>query len=439
MSQSSYKIAIIGFGTVGEGVYKTIMKYEKKIEALLGRSLEIPLVLVKNQYKNRNVRKGTMITDEFDKLFQHDSLHAVVEASPDAETSYPYVVQLLNKGISVISANKELIANHGRELHNIAAKNKCILLYEAAVAGGIPLLNTLRHTLKTNTIKRLDAIVNGTSNFMLTKMREASVSFEDALEEAQRKGYAEAVPDKDVDGWDAYFKTKIMTQWIYGCESTWTSEKPIGIRGVDTEDIMLAKQFHARIKHVATINKNGSNVESSVRPCLVFEDHPLFNVEGVNNAIQIEGSIVGSIVLQGPGAGEFPTASAIIEDLVNLLTGRHEPEKQVGIEFLHEQSHETLVGKTSEENEELNDGKEAGLWFVTSEKDVSNFLVTTGATVVKSILEIGKKYGTLIYSSNECIKEITSQLEKSDHVYPVLLGESSNWTNELKENLSVLV
>ncbi|MCD8509604.1 MAG: homoserine dehydrogenase [Bacillus sp. (in: Bacteria)] len=379
-----FQLAIIGFGTVGEGVYRTVQTKGAKLKALLGRAIHIPFVLVKNPRKKREVQASTVVTNRFEEILNYNKLDVVVEATPDAETAYPYVSQLLRKGVSVVSANKELIAKKGEELHRLAAESGCCLLYEGAVAGGIPLLNTLRHGLKTNTVQRLEGIVNGTSNYMLTKMREEGATFQDALIEAQEKGYAEAVPDKDVDGWDAYFKATILSRWLYGKKPSWDVEKPKGIRHVTVEDISLANRLKGRIKHVASLKKEREVVRASVEPCLVLEDHPLYGVEGVDNGIHIEGSIVGSVLLQGQGAGKYPTASAVVEDVVNVLLKTHESPSSSTTTFL--------------DNENIDEGEEGidgGLWFITGDKDVINLVSTLVANVL--IVETGEKTGLMAY------------------------------------------
>ncbi|MFA9559831.1 homoserine dehydrogenase [Evansella sp. AB-rgal1] len=417
MSHPVYKLAIIGFGTVGEGVYQTLLKKSEKIAAILGRPITIPFVLVKDQLRMRNVSSITKITHSFSDILDESNLDVVVEATPDASTAYPYVTKLLEKSISVISANKELIAKHGEELHKLAKENDCQLLYEAAVAGGIPLLNTLRHTLKTNSIQKLEGILNGTSNFILTKMREEASSFEVALAEAQENGYAEAIPDKDVDGWDAYYKTCILSQWIFGCSPVWNSEKPVGIREVDAIDISLAENLKARIKHVASLQKVENCVRASIQPTLVFEGHPLYSVEDVNNGIYIEGSIVGPVTLQGPGAGKYPTSSAVVEDVVNFLSERNEPSLPKGIQFL----------KDGFEDSDSSFQEKPNLFFLTAPNGLSNHLTTMGFDVIKSVVQLGKKYGALVTSGStklERIKTLCNELEIQ--VYPVLLGKNDS-------------
>ncbi|QKS72227.1 homoserine dehydrogenase [Paenalkalicoccus suaedae] len=320
------RVAIAGFGTVGTGVYEALYAKRDKIEKLIGGSFRIPVVLVKNTNKIRPVSEETLVTNNVNDVLAAN-VDTVVEVTTDATTAYPLVRQFLQNGITVVTANKELVAKHGEELLALAKIYHCRLYFEAAVAGGIPILTSLRHTLKTNDITRIEAIVNGTSNFILSKMRKEGAAFDLALEEAQANGYAEAVPDKDIDGWDAYYKSTIISHWLYGQAPVWAADKPRGIRGVDVRDLVLAERFDARIKHVATIEAH-EGVVASVEPKLVLSDHSLYGVEGVNNGIHVEGSIVGQLLFQGPGAGKFPTASAIIEDVINHWTGTSEQEPE---------------------------------------------------------------------------------------------------------------
>ncbi|ADU31698.1 homoserine dehydrogenase [Evansella cellulosilytica] len=419
MSQS-FKLAIIGFGTVGEGVYRTIEKKAKKLEALLGARIEIPFVVVKN-VDNRQVNGETTVTNNLDDVL-NAQIHAVVEATPDSETGYPYVTALLRQGISVVSANKELLAKHGDELHTLAEQNSCQLLFEAAVAGGIPLLNTLRHTLKTNTINRLEGIVNGTSNFILTKMREESSSFASSLKEAQEKGFAEAIPDKDIDGWDPYFKTNILSRWIYGVAPEWESNSPLGIRSVNIEDIKLVEKITGRIKLVASLIKGNNKVSASVQPSIVLREHPLFNVEGVNNGIHIEGSIVGSVLLQGPGAGRYPTSSAVIEDVVNLLMNENELNKLSAYEFT-----EHLF----DSDEELNHDEANKLWFLTGDDRLPFYISKSRLDVLLSINPINHRHGFAIKASREEIDALIAIDRLTGiNVYPLLTDEKELLLND---------
>ena len=417
MNFRPYKLAIIGFGTVGEGVYETLNKKADKLKALLERPLDIPIILVKDKDKKRNVKRETKVTTSFSEVLNFDSLDVVVEATPDAEIGYPYVTELLRRGISVITANKELIAKHGLELNKLAEAHGAHLLFEAAVAGGIPLLNTLSHCLKTNTISKIEAILNGTSNYMLTKMRTEEASFEKALKEAQEKGYAEATPDKDVDGWDAYFKTTILSHWIYGKTPIWTEQHPRGIREVHLTDIKLAEEMSGRIKHVASLEKIGSYIHASAEPCLVLQDNPLYSVEGVNNGIYIEGSILGSLLLQGAGAGKYPTSSAIAEDLVNLLKNKHNKPTEKEIEFTNHGFEQTPEERDADFR----------LYFLTGDKDLPEKLRESGIDLLQE--RKGAMSGSIIFTSLKQL-DINELKRFNVNVYPVLTNKKETFAEK---------
>ncbi|MBU9710937.1 homoserine dehydrogenase [Evansella tamaricis] len=408
--KKSFNIAILGFGTVGEGVYWALQKKSDKISSILGREINIPLVLVANRTKKRNIKKQTNVTDQLADVLKERQLDAVIEATPDAETAYPYVKQLLEHGISIISANKELIAKHGEELHVLAGDNHCHLLFEATVAGGIPVLNTIRHTLKANSIERFEGILNGTSNFILSKMREEGTSFSDALGEAQEKGYAELVPDKDIDGWDAYYKTMIVSRWIYGRAPIWKNS-PRGIRNVSLSDIKIGEHFNGRIKHVASLVKKDGEVHAAVQPCFVLNDHPLYGVEGVNNGIRIDGSIVGSIMLQGPGAGKYPTASAMVEDMINLFMSRHENLSIEGIEF----STEGFLDQEKQKSIDQITSGDGAYWFVTGEEGIVRSISALGVEIIQAA-----ETACIVYGRENQLSQWKERSCAKVRVYPVL-------------------
>lgn len=433
MSEKTKKVGIIGFGTVGSGVYETLVQKREKLEALIGGPFEVPIIVVKNARKQRPVSEDTIITDNFQKVVARKDLDVVVEAAPDAETAYPYVKVLLEKGISVISANKELVAKHGEELLQLAKSNHCRLFFEAAVAGGIPILTSIRHTLKSNVLEKVEGILNGTSNFILTKMRKEGAAFETALEEAQANGYAEAVPDKDVDGWDAYFKTTILSHWIYGIASTWKTEQPKGIRGIDVRDLFIAEEFGGRVKHVASLEKKRDQVIAAVQPRFVLADHALYGVEGVNNGIHIQGSIVGSLLFQGPGAGKFPTASAVVEELINYWTHTSEAQPSSGIEF-----------KSDDVSFSGSEGKRAGgqqveAWFVTG-KQLS--LQLENQNTVKSISKISKvdgREGIIVIGYEQDVAEVMTAFNDTVVIYPVSGNHTEAFPLSITQKRSVSV
>jgi len=414
MSKKTKNVGIIGLGTVGSGVYETLINKREKIEGLIDGSFHIPIVLVKDVNKTREVAIDTQITDTLEDFLKVD-LDAVVEASPDSDIAYPYVRQLLGKGITVVTANKELVAKYGEELLELAEVNQCRLYFEAAVAGGIPLLTSLRHTLKTNDVEKMEGIVNGTSNFILTKMREEGTPFQQALEEAQEKGYAEAVPDKDIDGWDAYYKTVILSHWLYGEAPTWTASKPKGVREIDTRDLVLADEFNGRIKHIASLEKLPTKVVASVRPRFVLNTHPLYGVEGVNNGIHVKGSIVGSLLFQGAGAGKFPTASAVIEDLINDWTGTSEKSPFV---YQDKESKQSLDSDESVSLKQMDEN--ASLWLVSGKQLAYSFEKQNNIESVTEIKKSQDRESVMVYGTESEVIKVLNAVNDGISIYPVL-------------------
>lgn len=315
---SVIKVAILGFGTVGEGVYKTIQSHAEELTGVLGSKVEVAAVLVRNRQKNRDIREDILITTEFAEILNLPQLDVVIEAIVDREPTYTYLKQAIEKGCHIITANKEMFAHHGKELLELAESHKVSVGFEATVAGGIPVIQTLGQLLNVNRIRHVQGILNGTSNFILTEMREKKQSFAAALKLAQENGFAEADPTNDVEGFDAFYKTMILSRMAFGEEPNWQDVEREGITSITSELIEAAEKLGLRFKHIASIDKAGSKINATVKPALVGKSHPFYSIEGVENAVNVYSDIVGSITLHGPGAGMFPTASAVIEDLVHV-------------------------------------------------------------------------------------------------------------------------
>ncbi|MEW9052554.1 MAG: homoserine dehydrogenase [Neobacillus sp.] len=313
---SVIKVAILGFGTVGEGVYKTIQSHRDELSAVLGKKVEVAAVLVRNKHKYRNIAEGVLVTTDFNDILQLPELDVVVEAIVDREPTFTMLKRAIQRDCHIITANKEMFAHHGEELLELAENHHVSVGFEATVAGGIPIIQTLRQLLKINRVSEIQGILNGTSNFILTEMREKKQSFKEALVLAQAKGYAEADPTNDIEGLDAFYKTMILSRIAFGEELQKHNVELKGITAISSEQIVAAGNLGLRFKHVAVIKKTGTKVTATVIPVLVGPSHPFYHVEGVENAVNVQSDIVGSITLQGPGAGMFPTASAVIEDLV---------------------------------------------------------------------------------------------------------------------------
>lgn len=323
---SVIKVAILGFGTVGEGVYRTIHSHQDELKAVLGKEIEVAAILVKNKLKERNISGDVLITEDFNEILQLPVLDVVIEAIVGKEPAYTFLIRAIEKGCHIVTANKEMFAHHGNELQILAKENNVSVGFEATVAGGIPIIQTIRQLLKINRVQKLEGILNGTSNFILTEMREKQQSFEEALFLAKEKGFAEADPTNDVEGFDAFFKTMILSRIAFGTEPNWKDVELEGITSISSNLMEEALKDGLRFKHIAQISKEGSEIKAVIKPVLVDHAHPFYHVEGVQNAINVSTDIVGDITLQGPGAGMFPTASAVIEDLVYVC--QNNPSKK---------------------------------------------------------------------------------------------------------------
>ncbi|MDQ0273642.1 homoserine dehydrogenase [Cytobacillus purgationiresistens] len=315
---TALQVALLGYGTVGKGVYQTIHQHQARIRKLLGREVKVAAVLVKDLSKHELPDQEVILTDQFSDILGIEHIDVVIDAIVGVEPGFTYLQEAIKKGCHVITANKEMFAYHSSTLQNLAAEHGVTVGFEATVAGGIPIIQTLKKLLNANKVQSLQGILNGTSNFILTKMREEQLSFSEALTLAQQLGYAEADPANDIEGHDAFYKAVILSEVLFGEQPVWEDTVREGIAEITIDQIDYFHSLGLRFKHVASLEKAADAIKCSVKPVLVSSSHPLYQVENVQNAINIEADIVGSISLQGPGAGMFPTASAIIEDLIHI-------------------------------------------------------------------------------------------------------------------------
>jgi homoserine dehydrogenase len=327
-SMTILNVAILGFGTVGEGVFKTIQSHQEELAANIGKKVKVAAVLIRNQQKARKIPGNILVTSDFNEIIRLPKLDIVIEAIVGSEPGFTYLKKAIQRGCHIITANKQMFAHHGNELIKLAEEKGVSVGFEATVAGGIPIIQTLRHLLKVNRVHSLQGILNGTSNFILTEMRENQLSFDDALKMAQQKGFAEADPVNDIEGIDAFYKLMILSKIAFGKEPKWESVEIQGVSGISYDQIKEAENRGLRFKHIASLSKNGDEIIGSVKPMLIDKSHPFYNIEGVENAVNVKSDIVGSITLQGPGAGMFPTASAMIEDLVYVAQSKTSKQQQ---------------------------------------------------------------------------------------------------------------
>ena len=316
------KIALLGFGTVASGVPFLLKENGEKINQSAHSDIEVAKVLVKDEdEKNRLLAAGNdfnFVTNVDDILSDQD-ITIVVELMGRIEPAKTFITRALEAGKHVVTANKDLLAVHGAELLEIAQANKVALYYEAAVAGGIPILRTLANSLASDKITRVLGVVNGTSNFMMTKMVEEGWSYDDALAEAQRLGFAESDPTNDVDGIDAAYKMVILSQFAFGMKVAFDDVAHKGIRNITPEDVAVAQELGYVVKLVGSIEETPSGIAAEVTPTFLPKAHPLASVNGVMNAVFVESIGIGESMYYGPGAGQKPTATSVVADIVRIV------------------------------------------------------------------------------------------------------------------------
>lgn len=308
---SKLRIGIIGLGTVGSGVYKTLQEMD---------DIEIVKIAVKNINKPRSVEvPNSIMTDNPYDLVNDSSIDVIVELIGGVNPAWDYISTAIKNGKHIVTANKELLAKKGEELFNLAEEHNRVVLYEAAIAGGIPIIMPIKTILAGNKIRKIHAILNGTTNYILTKMDTDGASYEDVLKEAQQLGYAETDPTGDVEGFDAAYKITTLATIAFKKRIKIENVYREGITKVRREDMAKANEFGYKIKLIATatIDEN-DNADVRVHPMLVSKDSMLAHIDYVKNAIAISGHPIGDIVLSGPGAGEFPTASSVVGDILSI-------------------------------------------------------------------------------------------------------------------------
>ncbi|NYF23277.1 homoserine dehydrogenase [Sporosarcina sp. JAI121] len=319
----SIKVALLGFGTVGEGIYRILNERKEEIRQETGYAIDIVSILVRDTAKERLATPGIKITDDIQEILSNSDIDFIFEAIVGEEPAYSYLTEAIEKGFHIITANKTMFAKHGSALLKHAKVRDVHLGYEATTAGGVPIIRTVTSLLPADRVRRVRGILNGTSNFILTKMREAGIPFNAALHEAQVLGYAEADPTDDISGKDAFRKLMILSALAFGSQPNWRDVPVVGIDAVTIEDVADAFKNQLRYRHVAdiSIDEKGA-LHGSVGPVLIGTDHPLYGVDGVDNAIIVETDHLGALTLVGPGAGMYPTASAMVGDFLQMIGKR---------------------------------------------------------------------------------------------------------------------
>ena len=318
----SVKIALLGFGTVASGVPFLLKENHEKISQAAQSEIEVAKVLVKDEEEKARllaVGHDYNFVTNVDEIIEDKDIAIVVELMGRIEPAKTFITRALQAGKHVVTANKDLLAVHGAELIAIAKEHSVALYYEAAVAGGIPILRTLVNSLAADKVTRVLGVVNGTSNFMMTKMVEEGWSYEDALAKAQELGYAESDPTNDVDGIDAAYKMVILSQFAFGMNVQFDQVGHKGIRNITPEDVAVAQSLGYVIKLVGSIEETPSGLSAEVTPTFLPKAHPLAGVNGVMNAVYVESIGIGESMYYGPGAGQKPTATSVVADIIRIV------------------------------------------------------------------------------------------------------------------------
>ena len=310
MENKSFNVAVLGAGNIDSAVVTRLINLDKEIV-----ELNVVKVLVKDTSKKREI-SSEILTDDFTDILNDETIDLVIEVLGGVEPGKEYIKALLSNGKAVITANKDIIADCGNELVQLAQENNTCLYFEAAVAAGIPVLKPLIESLRGENLSRVTGIINGTSNYMLTSMEEGS-TYEDALSTAQELGYAEPDPTNDVEGIDAMYKAMILSLICFGATPDKDNVHTEGISKITKEDFDWASRLNKTIKLVALIDNEGAGFNARVHPVLIDTKHPLAAIRGALNAVVVEGENINQLVFSGPGAGAAPTASAVIGDVLS--------------------------------------------------------------------------------------------------------------------------
>ncbi len=314
------KVAVMGYGTIGSGVVEVIASNSEVIAERTGEAVEVKYVLDLRDFPGSPVEN--LLIKDYKIIVDDPEIDIVVETMGGVNPAYMFVKECLENGKSVCTSNKELVASHGAELLAIAMDKNVNFLFEASVGGGIPIIRPINHSLTAEVIEEITGILNGTTNFILTKMRDAGADFEDVLKEAQDLGYAERNPEADVEGYDACRKIAILTSLAYGKQVDYNDIYTEGITKITSTDFKYAKKMNATIKLVGRSKMEDGKVSAMVSPVLVKQGHPLYTVDDVFNGIFVRGNMLGDSMFYGKGAGKLPTASAVVADVIEAARNK---------------------------------------------------------------------------------------------------------------------
>lgn len=320
MENRVIKVGMLGLGTVGTGVYKVLKSQESEMEAKLGAKVELKKILVRNLEKaSQKVEDSSILTNHAGEILEDPEIEIVIEVMGGMQPALTYMLAALNAGKSVVTANKDVVASEGKKLLDTAKANGRDFLYEASVAGGIPIIRPLKQCLAGNHITEVIGIFNGTTNFILTKMSKEGMEFDEALQLAQDLGYAEADPTSDIEGLDAGRKVAILASAAFNSRVVFENVYTEGIARITARDILYAKEMGCEIKLLGVARLTPEGIEARVHPMLIDSDHPLASVQDSYNAVFVRGDAVQDTMFYGRGAGEMPTASAVVGDVFDCV------------------------------------------------------------------------------------------------------------------------
>ncbi|MDD2482604.1 MAG: homoserine dehydrogenase, partial [Lutispora sp.] len=319
MKKDKIKIGILGFGVVGTGTYRVLTENFEAIKKQVGAEIVVEKILMRDMSKKRLIDvPDRMVTTKPEDILENSDIDIVVELMGGEEPAYSYIMRALENGKHVVTANKELMAKKGSSILEKADNNGLSFGFEASVCGGIPIIRAFKRSLCTDKVKRIMGIVNGTTNYILTKMTQEGSGYEDVLKEAQAKGYAEADPTADVEGYDAAYKMAILSSIGFHTKLDINMIRREGISGVSKSDILYGKDLGWTIKLLGIAQEIDGKLEVAVSPVMLPAEHPLALVNGVNNAVFVNSEAVGELMFYGPGAGQMATGNSVASDIMEI-------------------------------------------------------------------------------------------------------------------------
>ena len=335
-------IGVLGYGTIGSGVVEVLKINKESIKKRAGQEINVKYVLDLRDFPGDEIQEK--IVHDFDIILNDPEVSVIVEAMGGVEPAYTFVKKALLNGKSVATPNKALVAEHGSELLEIAKEKNLNVMFEASVGGGIPIIRPLNSSLTADEIQEITGILNGTTNYILTKMTNEGSDFQDALEEAQEMGYAERNPEADIEGYDACRKIAILTSLVCGKHVNYRDIYTEGITRITAADIKYVKKMDKAVKLLATSKKIGDSFCTMVAPAIIGKTHPLYSVCDVFNGIFVRGNVLGDAMFYGSGAGKLPTASAVVADVIDIV--KHF-ERHIMVEWSSKQMN--LIDKSNSE------------------------------------------------------------------------------------------